>query len=408
VSALDGHSRTPAHPALALPADGAWGMLSGLARRFFSYSGAVAAALVSQACGADNPATAAGELGSGQQAFVNGSDDRREYFELDDAAQRAALEQSGVALMTSGAASAITEGRLDVIPSWARVNSLCADEPFADQPSAAFCSGVLLDWDLVLTSGHCVDIVPVEQLRIAFGYYYDSAGELAMTEGDTYAVERVVATRRDPGVPGDEAERLDYAWVQLAEPVRPPHRPAAAYTTERAVSEGDPVISIGAGGGVPLKWDDGGRVRYSRPDFDDYFIADTDTSQGSSGGGVFDSDLTVIGSLARGAPDFSFTGAGCFTTNVESDPAQALEQFTYVHRAVEGLCAAGADSALCDSSCGEPCDAGAFEPDGAGRQGRDDGGCALAIAAAPSSRAGARGLLMALIAAALLRRRQRG
>lgn len=384
-------------------------MLSALARRFFVHTGAVAVALGSLACGAEPPAPAADELGREVQAFVNGADDRREYFELDDAAQRAALEQSAVALMTGSAATALIEGRLELLPTWGQVNALCDDQPFADQPSAAFCSGVLVDWDLVLTSGHCVDIVRLEQLRVAFGYYYDAAGELAMSEDDVYAVERVVTTRRDPGVPDDAAERLDYAWVQLAEPVRAPHRPAPVYNTaEGAVSEGDPVISIGAGGGVPLKWDDGGSVQYSRPDFDDYFIANTDTSQGSSGGGVFDRNLAVVGSLARGAADFSLTGNGCFVTNVEVDPSQALEQFTYVHRALEGLCATGSDSVLCDAGCGEPCDAGALEPRASGQ--RDgDGGCTLSTgtAAGPSGAAGTLALAALSLAAVSRGRRAR-
>jgi hypothetical protein len=352
---------------------------------------AVAVALGSLACGAEDPALAAAELGRERQAFVNGADDRREYFELDEAAERAALEQSAVALMARSAATAVLDGRLDLVPTWAGVNRLCADEPFADQPSAAFCSGVLVDWDLVLTSGHCIDIVRLDQLRVAFGYYYGAAGELAMVEDDVYAVERVITTRRDPEAPNDEAERLDYAWIQLAEPVRAPHRPAPVYTSPRAVSEGDPVISIGAGGGVPLKWDDGGSVQYSRPGFDDYFIANTDTSQGSSGGGVFNRDLAVVGSLARGAADFSFSSDGCFVTNVESDPAQALEQFTYVHRALEGLCATGSDSVLCDSECGEPCDAGALEPRASGE--RDGGGgCALSAGLTSNARASGRSL----------------
>jgi hypothetical protein len=368
--------------------------------------GAVAVALGILACGAESPAPATFELGREPQAFVNGEDDRREYFELDDAAQRAALEQSAVALMTGSAATAVIDGRLELLPTWGQVNALCDDQPFVDQPSAAFCSGVLVDWDLVLTSGHCVDVVRLDQLRVAFGYYYDAAGELAMVEDDIYAVERVVTTRRDPGAPDDGAERLDYAWIQLAEPVRAPHRPAPVYTAERAVSEGDPVISIGAGGGVPLKWDDGGSVQYSRPDFDDYFIANTDTSQGSSGGGVFDRGLAVVGSLARGAADFSLTSNGCFVTNVESDPAQALEQFTYVHRALEGLCAVGSDSILCSAECGEPCDAGALAPQASGQRDGSDAGCAL-VAGAVSRPSLGGGLALALAAVSLRRRVRR-
>lgn len=382
-------------------------MLRSLARTFVRYSTRAAAALLGVACGAEGPAPASVALGRSEQGFVNGADDRLEYFELDEPAQRAAIEQSGVALMSASAATAITDGRSDLIPSWGAVNALCDDQPFAEQPSAAFCSGVLLDWNLVLTSGHCIDTLPLERLRVAFGFYYGAEDELAMQGDDSYAVARVVVSRRDPAVEGDLGERLDYAWLELAEPARAPHRPAPVYATGRGVSEGDTVISIGAGGGVPLKWDAGGHVRDSRSDFDDYFIADTDTSQGSSGGGVFDQGLAVVGSLARGAADFSLTSAGCFATNVESDPSQALEQFTYVHRAVDGLCATGFDSVLCDAECGEPCDAGSFEPSASSRRDRDDGGCALEPGAVRSRTPGdAAPLGLGLALAAMLARRR--
>ena len=380
-------------------------MLWALAGQFVGRAARVAVAL-SMACGAESPAPAARALGREQQPFVNGEDDRREYFELGEPAQRAALEQSGVALMTDSAAAAVVDGHLELLPTWGQVNALCDDEPFVDQPSAAFCSGVLLDWNLVLSSGHCVDGLPIEELRVAFGYYYGDSGDLEMQARDIYAVARVVAARRDPAVPGDSGERLDYAWLELAEPVREPHRPAPAYVAQRGVSEGDPVISIGAGGGVPLKWDGGGRVQYSRADFDDYFIADTDTSQGSSGGGVFDQNLAVIGSLARGASDFTLTSEGCFATNVESDPALALEQFTYVHRAVEGLCETGFDSVLCDPACAELCDAGEGTPPARDRAG-DDGGCAVAAGGAGTQGGNAPPWLVLGAMAALARRRAR-
>lgn len=357
-------------------------MLCSLARQLSVWVASLAAVVGSVGCGADGHTFAREGLGQNEQRFVNGADDRREYFELSDPVQRATIEQSSVALMTASAAAAVSDGHAALLPSWGVVNALCDGEPFADQPSAAFCSGVLLDWDLVLTSGHCIDAVPLEQLRVAFGYYYRAEGELAMAGADSYAVASVITSRRDPAVPNDDGERLDYAWLELEDVARAPHRPAPAYTLQRGLSEGDAVISIGAGGGIPIKWDAGGSVQYDRADFDDYFIANTDTSQGSSGGGVFDQNLVVVGSLARGAADFTLTRAGCFSTNVEPDPGAALEQFNYVHRAVEGLCAAGSTSALCSAECGEPCDAGAREPQHSGRRGGDarheDDGCSIA------------------------------
>jgi hypothetical protein len=350
------------------------------------------------------------ELGQSSRAFVNGVDDRLEYFELADPSQRAALEQFTVALMSDSSAVALTSGHVGALPTWGEINGLCAGEPFGDQPAAAFCSGVLVDWNLVLTSGHCVSAVPPDSLRVAFDYFYRSEGELAMGEDDVYAVEQVVMARRDDPTPNDDGERLDFAWLELATPARPPHRPAATYTRSRGASESDRVISIGAGGGVPIKWDEGGRVRYTRSEFDDYLIADTDTSQGSSGGGIFDEHLVVLGSLARGAADFARTEAGCYVTSSEADPSAAREQFTYVHRSVEALCATGSTSVLCNPSCGDPCDAGALDPLNPAAQRNDDGGCALSPGA-PGLRASAVAplalLLGSLLAARSRRRRTR-
>jgi hypothetical protein len=307
--------------------------------------------------------------------------------------------------MTEGAAGVLVAGHVGELLTWSEVNKLCDGEPFGDQPAAAFCSGVLVDWNLVLTSGHCVDIVPVESLRVAFDYFYRDPGELALTEADVYAVQRVIVSRRDGASLNDARERLDFAWLELAEPARPPHRPAPTYTQRRGAEQSDPVVSIGAGGGVPIKWDEGGHVQDIRADFDDYFVADTDTSQGSSGGGIFDGGLALLGSLARGAADFEPTEAGCYVTSRESEPSAAREQFTYAHRAVEALCAAGSASALCDSSCEQPCDAGLLGPFGSeDPDSSNDSGCTMGPRVARQAPVG---LWLAFGLGALARRRSR-
>jgi hypothetical protein len=303
------------------------------------------------ACGGPSEAEGLG-IARGTQAFVNGTDDRQEYFELTRAEDRAALRQSAVALVPVEIADALADGISARVTTWGELNDLCADEPFEAQPSAAFCSGVLVDWDLVLTSGHCTDFLPPSAYRIVFGYYYGAPGQLAISADDIYEPAEVVTSRLDPS---GQDDRVDFAWIRLRRPARPPQSPAAVHTRARGVALGDPVISIGAGGGVPIKLDAGGLVRDIRAGSDDYFVADTDTSEGSSGGGIFDSELALVGTLARGAPDFVAREDGCWISDRESDPALANEQFTYAHRAVEQLCATGAASALCDPECGAPC-----------------------------------------------------
>jgi hypothetical protein len=348
-------------------------------------------------CGSGGDSLVVPGIGQAGQAFINGEDDRREYFELTDSDDRTLMEQSIVALAPDGAARQLSRGDLDAVPTWGEVNDLCSDEPFFDQPSAAFCSGVLVDWDLVLTSGHCVDIIPLSRLRVVFNYYFQQPGDLAVTRDDVYRVAEVIVARDDQSSSG---ERLDFGWLRLAQPVRAPHRPALVRTRPPEVALGDSIIAINAGGGVPFKLDAGGRVRDLRAGPNDYFVADTDTSEGSSGGAAFDDERLLVGTLARGAPDFVATSAGCVATVREENPRLAREQFTYAYRSVTGLCDVEPDLWLCDSSCETGCEPPpAPEPiDNA------SDGCTLSAASGARTPAS---FTCAILLAAALRRRQR-
>jgi hypothetical protein len=300
-------------------------------------------------------------VATSQQAIVYGEDDRREYYQVEDPGRQALFRESVVVIAPrelaeslaarGGAGAAGANAGASVLPTWGEVMNLCPGEPFAEQPAVGFCTGVLVDWDLVLTAGHCASVSSPDQFRVVFGDYYVEAGRLALRAGDVYAPSEIVTTVHE--VPGD-GTRIDYAWIRLARPARPPHRPSAIHTRALALAERAPLLVISAGGGVPLKLDAGGEVTDPRSERLDHFVADTDTSQGSSGAAAFAADLAVIGVLSTGQPDFVTTSAGCLTTRREPDPAQAREQYTYAARAVEGLCAV-TDSPLCDPSCAEPC-----------------------------------------------------
>jgi hypothetical protein len=285
-------------------------------------------------------------------AIVYGSDDRLDYFALPDPGPERLLAESMVVLVSSAVWKA-TGGDLARAPSWADAAGLCPGEPFADQPAAAFCSGVLVDWDLVLTADHCTRAYGVQDFRAVLGYYYAAPGRLAMGPEDDVPVAEILNEELDPA--GTEA-RLDYAWLRLARPVGPPWRPAALYVAPSALQAGDPVISVGAGGGVPLKWDAGGRVQDARTTWSDYFVADSDNSGGSSGGGAFDGAGVLTGVTARGGTDFMTTASGCQTTVRQPDAALATEQFTYAFRAVAGLCdQQPSASSICRADCGPAC-----------------------------------------------------
>jgi hypothetical protein len=121
-------------------------------------------------------------------------------------------------------------------PSLCTLQGLCRGERFVDQPAAAFCTGVLVDWDLVLTAGHCVHLFALEDFVVLFDYDYSAPGVLT-SKGETRAPVEVVSEALDPqGVD----PRLDYAWIRLDSPVSSPRKPVAVYRRAPPLTLGEP------------------------------------------------------------------------------------------------------------------------------------------------------------------------
>lgn len=173
--------------------------------------------------------------------------------------------------------------------------NLCPDQRFRDQPTAAHCSGVLVDRDLVVTAGHCVMPSDVTDLRFVFGYRV--TGDKAQTtvlNTQIYKGKAVVARRYEAG--GE-----DYAIVRL-------DRAVVGHARARLKSVGNigaqrKVHVIGYPSGLPEKVADGARVYSSAKK---YFTTNLDTFGGNSGSPVFDSvSHEVVGILVRGRlPDY--------------------------------------------------------------------------------------------------------
>jgi hypothetical protein len=282
---------------------------------------------------------------------VYGSDDRTEYFQVAQPEWRETIAAANVALIRKSYVD--SSGRLDAhVPSWREAGNLCSDEPFADQPAAAFCSGVLVDWDLVLTAGHCMRVLALEDFAVVFGYYNDGPGVLGVGDGDIVDAVEIVSERMDAS---SVSPRLDYAWVRLRHPVVAPHRPWPVRMGIGGLRSGDFLASIGASGGTPLKFDAGGTYRDLRREQSDYFIADTDTFGGSSGGGAFDQQGSLVGILARGGQDLTRDPAGCNRSFHQTNAGFAEEQYTYAYRAVADLCKLGPQvSSICRADRGDP------------------------------------------------------
>ena len=97
----------------------------------------------------------AGELTA---PVVYGEDDRVEVFNHPDADLRSIARESIVALIPTFRIERDPDGTYALYTeSLGELHGLCPDELFVDQPAAAVCSGVLIDDELVLTAGHCID-----------------------------------------------------------------------------------------------------------------------------------------------------------------------------------------------------------------------------------------------------------
>ena len=317
-----------------------------------------AGALLPLLCGGLACAPEPAHVESRTQAVIYGADDREELYAAEPAELRERLARGLVALVPASEVEAA--GGLAAAPSLRERFELCRPLAFEDQPAVAFCSGVLVDWDLVLTAAHCATVVPLEQLRAVFGWYYRAPGELALAADSIYEVAEVVAQRLD--LP-DSSVRLDYAWLRLALVVDPPQQPVPI--AFREALPGELLTVAGASDGLPFKLDRTATVHGTHGAPGDFFVTASDTSRGASGGPALNAGGALLGLLARGATDFSVGAGGCLEPRRRST-LDAAEEFTYAARALEGLCAAQPRSSLCSADCGEHCAASLRSERGAG------------------------------------------
>ncbi|MBN2527953.1 MAG: trypsin-like peptidase domain-containing protein [Deltaproteobacteria bacterium] len=280
------------------------------------------------------------ELLQDENFVINGFDSRKEYFEIENLKVKTAMQKYAVALIGGEHISSLLTGDSSHLPSWREMNNLCSEVPFSDQPAVAFCSGVLVDSDLVLTSAHCLDVIHEKEIKIVFNYYYEKKSFLKINESDIYDIKEIVAI----SPPILENDSVDYAWIRLNGKPGFYQEPSPVFTHWHELHENDSIITFAASGGVPMKLDDEGTIADVRNDFGDYFVASTDTFKGASGGGAWNSQLQLIGIFSRGIYDYQRTDAAC---NELAISQEANEHFTYIHRAIEGLCEVESNSHLC-------------------------------------------------------------
>lgn len=287
-----------------------------------------------------------GSVGQGGERVIFGSDDRREvYLHANDAYGQIARSAAAVLVNQSNIYVGNQGGVSLYGASLGYQQSLCSDERFVTQPTPGFCSATLIDENLVLTAGHCIDQSRCGTTKFVFNFYYDSPGQLAaMDSNDVYGCSEVVV--RKLGYVG--AKNLDYAIVRLDRAVLG-RTPAQVEKNVSGVASGEGVVVIGFPSGLPAKIENGGTVQSTRSQTKDYFKATTDTFGGNSGSGVYNAAGVLVGILVRGANDYAYdASAGCYRAEQYGATAPASEDSTYAFNALTELCDELAwDGAIC-------------------------------------------------------------
>ena len=284
------------------------------------------------------------------QSVVYGTDDRTDVYAHANMALRTLTQQSIVALMRPSRLDTTDPMNITFTgDTLGEAFGLCAGERFATDPTAAHCSGTLIDDDLVLTAGHCIEtMADCANTRMVFNYFYDSAGTLRRVTSDDVFTCTAIAAREYRTLP--DGTNQDYAILRIDRVATPRFAPAVV-RRGGAVTMGQRITVIGFGSGIPAKIDSGGEVTDPRTGSRDYYEANTDTFQGNSGSGVFDTaSREVVGILVRGATDYVMRGA-CRAVNVcANTPGAAMctgESINFVQPAIDDYCRRNTSARLC-------------------------------------------------------------
>lgn len=298
----------------------------------------------------DQAADPEAALASVPGAVVYGADDRQDVYAFADAAWRTRAMQSTVALVEKARVNQADPTHVVLAgATLQQARSLCPDEAFANQKTAAFCSGTLIDDDLVLTAGHCItNRKGCQSTAFVFRYAMDSETQATpITSADVFTCASIV-TRV-------QTSTLDYGVIRLDRKATPRFTPAPVRLARAGVGLADPLVVIGVPSGLPFKIADGAFVRDPRTSTLDYFVGNPDTFGGNSGSGVYDTFTGLLeGILVRGETDYVYDyQAGCYRANVCPMNGCSGEDSTYAFRAIEALCASAPTARLCPPVCGD-------------------------------------------------------
>lgn len=199
---------------------------------------------------------------------------------------------------------------------------VCKEERYANQPSAANCSGFLVGENLLVTAGHCVkDMSDCNGAKWVFDYKMinDTQANLSHRKDSVYSCKKIISQSLD------RATKDDFALIELDRKVT--GRSPLKFRTTGKPSVGDELVVIGHPSGLPTKIADGAQVRSLEAT---HFKANLDTYGGNSGSAVFNvSTGEIEGILVRGETDYLVRGNCRVSNRVDNDKGDG-EGVTYI------------------------------------------------------------------------------
>ena len=252
---------------------------------------------------------------------IYGDDDRLDVFESTNS-MFVELSKSTAAMIPNRAIKKAFGGKTYTIKSKTLAQrGICKSERFANQPTAANCSGFLVGDKYLVTAGHCIrSQSDCSGSHWAFNYKMKNTSDanLQLPANDVYRCKKIISQSLD------SRTKDDYALIELD---RVTNKRPLTFRRKGKVTKNTKLVVIGHPTGLPTKIADGAWVRSMNNVF---FSANLDTYGGNSGSAVFNAvNGQIEGILVRGATDYVSRG-GCRVSNRISNSSGRGEDVTLI------------------------------------------------------------------------------